>query len=60
MEPHDNNAPLSGYQVTYMQPGFVAGERGRVVNTSIEFAVITGLFPGVDYMFSVIAFNEIG
>ncbi len=61
VEPHDNNAPISGYQVTYMQPEFVTGERERVVNTSaVEMATITGLFPGVDYMFKVIAYNEIG
>ena len=61
VEPHDNNAPITGYQVAYMEPEFVSGGRRRVVNTSVvEMATITGLFPGVDYMFMVIAFNEIG
>ena len=61
VEPHDNNAPITGYQVAYMEPVFVTGERERVVNTSaIEMATITGLFPGVDYMFMVSAYNEIG
>ena len=60
VEPHDNNAPITGYQVVYMAPGFVAGDRGRLMNTSVVMATITGLFPGVDYMFMVIAINEIG
>ena len=61
VEPHDNNAPITGYLIMYMEPGFVTGERMRVVNTSaVEMATITGLFPGVDYMVMVIAYNEIG
>ena len=32
----------------------------RVVNATIEMANITDLFPGVDYTFTVIAYNEIG
>ena len=61
VEPHDNNAPITAYQVAYMEPVFVTGERRRTVNTSaVEMATITGLFPGVDYMFVIFALNEIG
>ena len=48
------------YEVMYMQPEFVTGERGRVVNSTVEMATITGLFPGVNYTFTVTAHNEEG
>ena len=60
VEPHDNNAPITGYQVMYMEPEFVTGERRRVLNTSLEMATITGLFPGANYTFSIVAYNDIG
>ena len=60
VEPHDNNAPIIEYWVMYTEPEFVAGERGRVVNTSTEMATISGLFPGVNYTFTITALNEIG
>ena len=60
VEPHDNNAPIQSYEVTYMEPSFVGGNLMRKVNTTIEMATITDLFPGVDYTFTVIAYNEIG
>ncbi len=60
VEPDDNNAPIGGYQVMYMEPEFVEGERMRTVNTSVVMATITGLSPGVDYTFTVIAYNDIG
>ena len=44
----------------YMQPEFVTGERGRVVNSTVEMATITGLFPGVNYIFMVTAYNVEG
>ena len=59
VEPHDNNAPITGYQVMYMLPEFVVEEREVVVNTSVEIATISELFPGVNYTFTVTAFNEI-
>ena len=58
-EPHDNNAPVLGYRVSYNQPAFLGGG-GVVVNSSEEMVSITGLRPGVLYGFTVIAFNEIG
>ena len=57
--PHDNNAPIQRYEVMYMEPSFVEGDLMKV-NTTIEIANITDLFPGVDYTFTVIAYNEIG
>ncbi len=62
VEPHDNNAPIMGYLVMYVEPEFVAGEREEVVNISgsEEMATISGLFPGVNYTFTVTAYNEIG
>ena len=58
-EPHDNNAPVLGYRVSYNQPAFLSGG-GVVANSSEEMVNITGLRPGVLYGFTVIAFNKIG
>ena len=60
VEPHDNNAPILGYLVRYMEPDFVGGDLAREVNTSVEMATITDLSPGVDYEFTVTAYNQIG
>ena len=59
VEPHDNNAPILGYRVSYTRPLFLNGLE-VTVNSSVEMVNITGLHPGVTYTFSVIAFNEIG
>ena len=60
-EPHNNNAPIAGYRVTYQQPSFLDTSDGvQVVNSTVEMADITGLHPGVTYNFTVVAFNEIG
>ena len=59
VEPHDNNAPIQGYRIMYTQPDFL-GSIDEVVNVTVEMAIITGLHPGVTYMFTVVAFNEIG
>ena len=59
VEPHDNNAPILGYLVSYNQPGFAGG--GIVtLNVSEEMVNVTELFPGVTYNFTVIAYNNIG
>ena len=60
VEPHDNNAPITGYIVYFMEPVFVEGERNRMVDTTEEMASITNLSPGVDYSFTIIAINDIG
>ena len=59
IEPHDNNAPIQGYFVSYMQPSFARGER-VVQRVSDELAYVFELFPGVTYNFTVITYNEIG
>jgi hypothetical protein len=60
VEPHDNNVAITGYSVMYMLPEFVTQERERVVNTSVEMATISELFPGVNYTFTVTAINAMG
>ncbi len=59
VEPHDNNAPIRGYKVSYTLPSFLEGT-GVTINSIVETVNITGLHPGVAYVFSVVAFNEIG
>ena len=43
----------------YTQPDTL-GSTNEIVTVTVEMATITGLHPGVTYMFSVVAFNEIG
>ena len=59
VEPHDNNAPILGYFVSYNQPVFAGGER-ITLNVSEEVVNVTNLLPGVVYNFTVIAYNNIG
>ena len=73
VEPHDNNAPISGYRVSYVQPVFLGGDN-VTLNVSADSSVSSGssqdfvnsflfiddLHPGATYMFTVIAFNIIG
>jgi hypothetical protein len=59
VEPHDNNAPILGYYVSYNQPDFATGEM-MIVNTIGTMANITELYPGVTYNFTITAFNEVG
>ena len=59
MEPHDNNAPVLGYFVSYNQPVFAGGER-VTLNVTEEMVNVTNLLPGVIYNFTVIAYNDIG
>lgn len=58
-EPHDNNAPIQGYFVSYMQPSFAGGEI-VVDSVSNNLIDVFRLFPGITYNFTVIAYNEIG
>ena len=62
VEPNDNNPTIQGYLVMYIEQEFTIGEQERVVNISehVEMADITGLAPGVDYTFTVTAYNERG
>ena len=60
-EPHDNNAPITGYRVMYRNPDFVNTNRAlQIINTTIEMTIITGLHPGVIYNIAIVAFNDIG
>ena len=59
MEPHDNNAPILGYFVSYYQPVFAGGER-IILTVSEEVVNVTNLLPGIIYNFTVIAYNDIG
>ncbi len=60
VEPHDNNAPIMNYQVQYLQPEFVTGNREVIVTTTITTTTLTGLYPGVTYIFTITAHNIIG
>ncbi len=59
VEPHDSNTPIHGYRVSYIIPSFLGGT-DMTVNSTIEAVNITGLHPGAGYIFSVVAFNDIG
>ena len=41
MEPHDNNAPISGYRVSYVQPVFLGGDT-VTLNVSADSSVSSG------------------
>ena len=59
IEPHDNNAPISNYSISYTEPDFLNGTAVMVV-VEVEMVVVTGLHPGVSYAFTVTANNDIG
>ena len=59
VEPHDSNAPILGYRVMYIEPGF-QGSSTVILSTTNVFVEVTGLLPGITYSFTVVAFNEIG
>ena len=67
MEPHDNNAPITGYRVSYARPVFLADGANVVLTVSADRikTVPTELFiddlhPGVTYNFTIVAFNNNG
>ena len=60
VEPHDNNAPIANYEVQYLQPQFVTGNREVTITTTVTMATLTGLYPGVTYIFTITAHNAIG
>ena len=62
VEPNDNNATIHGYLVMYMETDFMTGDQEGVVNISgpVEITDIADLLPGVDYTFTVIAYNGRG
>ncbi len=60
--PHDNNAPILGYSITYRNPFFI--ESGKEIMLTLDENIgelkVKDLHPGIYYNFSVIAFNEEG
>ena len=44
----------------YLQPEFTMGERERAMSSTENLATITNLYPGVNYTFTVTAYNELG
>ena len=59
-EPHDNNAPITGYVIRYKQPQFLGGGEVNLTFPPESVAVITELHPGFKYAFTVEAFNDVG
>ena len=59
VEPHHNNVPITGYSISYNDPDFL-GSDAVTINSTEESVVITGLHPGVEYTFTVVAINSIG
>ena len=55
--PHNNNAPVTGYHLMYLQRD--TGNYMEFETTNDTF-VVTNLLPGVTYVFTVVAINEIG
>ena len=56
LEPHDNNAPLLGYQIEY---------RSQDVSLYLQIGpqtshLVTGLLPVTTYYFTLVAYNSIG
>ena len=66
MEPHDNNAPITGYIVQYQQPQFLGGQEinktllSEPKLTIIVKLIIVELHPGTIYTFTVEAHNNLG
>ena len=66
MEPHDNNAPITGYIVQYQQPQFLGGQEinktllSESKLTIIVKLIIVELHPGTIYTFTVEARNKLG
>jgi len=63
-EPHDNNAPITGYNITYQNPDHLVrapnNQPQDVTVTSMkEQVMITDLHPAESYSFIVIAYNDI-
>ena len=50
---------VAHHRVRYMDPSFLGGSQ-KTVSSSEEQLFIGSLHPGVDYSFTVTAFNDIG
>jgi len=63
-KPHDNNAPITGYNITYQNPDrLVMAPNNRPQDVTVtsmeEQAMIINLYPAENYTFTVIAINGI-
>ena len=62
-EPHDNNAPITGYNISYQNPdclvNAIGAEQNVTVNSEVEQVLVTNLHPGENYSFTIIAYNDI-
>ena len=61
--PHDNNDPITSYNISYQNPDCLVMANGVpqdvTVITTEEQVTITGLHPGEYYIFTIIAINDI-
>ena len=62
-KPHHNNAPITGFVISYQNPDCLVMANGVpqdvIVNSTEEQVNITGLHPGEYYTFTIIAINDI-
>ena len=62
-EPHNNNDPITSYNISYQNPDCLVMANGLTRNVTVtsmeEQVMITGLHPGVVYTFTIIAINNI-
>ena len=61
--PHDNNDPITRYDINYQNPNCLVMANGVpqdvTVNSTEEQVTITDLHPGEYYTFTIIAINNI-
>ena len=61
VEPADNNAPITQYEVFYTTPSFLGAiDLSQRTDDETEIIVISDLHPGEYYTFTVRAINEEG
>ena len=62
-EPHNNNDPITGYNISYQNPDCLVKANNLTQNVTVpsmeEQAMITNLHPGEIYTFTIIAINSI-
>ena len=63
--PHDNNDPITGYNISYQKPDQAVMDNGvahnniMTVSSTEEQVTIVDLLPGENYTFTIIAINNI-
>ena len=62
-EPHNNNDPITSYNISYQNPDCLVIANGVPQNVTVssteEQVTITNLHPGEFYTFTIIAINNI-